>query len=327
MKKVVKYFSLVIIISLLFACGNSEEKYTTNLFYMDTYIKIDVFSKDKALAEELLKEADEIFSYYHKLSDRFDSYDDIINVKYLNDVLGVGETVEIDNKLYDMLEYGKYAYEVTNGYVNIALGNVIDEWKRFRSNERELPTYEELSSKNVNINDIVLEGNTYKKLSNVSIDLGSVAKGYVTEVIGEYFTTKGLDKYIINAGGNVKVGNHYNGDRYKIGLEDPFDKSSVYKVVKGENISVVTSGSYQRYDEIDGIKYHHIINPKTLFPAYSSEAVTVITPSSAYADIISTYLFIIGTDGLSYVNSTEGIEAVWNASGEITSSSGFGSYE
>ena len=115
--------------------------------------------------------------------------------------------------------------------------------------------------------------------------------------------------------------------KYKVGLEEPFNTSSVYKTLSVENTSIVTSGSYQRYYEVDGKNYNHIINPKTLFPDNYTKSVTVVTKDSGYADILSTYLFLLPIDdGIELVNSLDGVEAIWY-NDEIYYSEGFMQYE
>ena len=103
-----------------------------------------------------------------------------------------------------------------------------------------------------------------------------------------------------------------NNSNYKIGIEDPNNKNDIFKVLKGNNISVVTSGGYERYYEYEDKKYHHIISPKTLYPTDYMKSVTIITKDSALADMLSTYLFLIDIeDGKDYINKLENVEAIW----------------
>jgi thiamine biosynthesis lipoprotein len=299
---------------------------------MDTYINVKVYTNDKELASKALKEVDNIYKEYHQLTDRYNAYDNIINLYYINHSLEINEEITIDKKLYDVIKYGFDYYNESNGLLNIALGNVIDIWKMYRDGIKEgIPTIDELkNSGSISINDLVLgSNNTVSKKSNISLDLGAFAKGYTTELAGKYLESIGIDKYIINAGGNVKVGNHYNNDKYKIGIERPTDTADVYKIVKGNNISVITSGGYERFYEYKGIKYHHIIGASTLFPPQYMLSVTVITNDSARGDAMSTMLFLMPIDkGLEYVNSHNDIEALWyGVDNKVYYSKGFDKYE
>lgn len=326
MKKIL----LILTILLLVGCSNKKNYYSYDMFYMDTYINVKIYDIDYKSKEKVFDEVDKIYEEYHNLSDRYNKYDNLKNVYYLNNVLSNDEFVEIDSKLYKLLSYSIDNYDKTNGLVNIALGNVIDVWKKYRDDESGIPTIEELNNAgSINIEDVVLSDGKYMKKNNVKIDLGSIAKGYATEEVGKYLESIGYKKYIINAGGNVKVGEHYNNESYKIGIEDPTDTSKLYKIVLGNNICVITSGAYQRYYKYEGKIYSHIIDPNTLFPPNNTNSVTVITNNSAYGDIISTYLFLLPIEeGIKYVNSNDDIEAVWyDLNGNTYYSDGFKDYE
>ena len=326
MKKIV-----ILFISILLLCGCTSknniniEKY--DMFYMDTYIEVKLYDVTKEESSNIFKNIDNIFSEYHKLSDRYNAYDDIKNIYYLNNELDEKE-VTIDSKLSEMIKFGLDMYDFTDGYINIALGNVIDVWKEYRENENGVPGLFELStSGSVDINDVSLVNNVYKKRNGVKLDLGAYAKGFVTEKVGEYLESIGYKKYLINAGGNVKVGSKYKSDSYLVGLEEPFNTSNIYKKILVENESIVTSGSYQRYYIYNDINYNHIINPKTLYPENYTKSVTIITKDSKYADILSTYMFLIPIeDGIKKIDELDGVEAIWY-SDKIYTSKGFSNYE
>lgn len=307
------------------------KKYSKDLFYMDTYIDVQIFSGSKRKANKVLEEVDNIYKKYHELTSRYDDYD-IKNIYYINNKLDINEKIEIEPELYEIIKYGIDIYDDTDGFVNIAIGNVIDVWNKHKEKGESVPSYEELSiCGSINIKDIVLhENNMIEKKSDVKLDLGAISKGFVTEVVGNYLEEKGFDKYIINAGGNVKVGSHYNKKEYTIGLEKPEKNSlDVYKVIKGNNISVVTSGSYERFYEVDDKIYHHIIDPYTLFPPLNMYSVSVITKDSKLGDVLSTQLFLMTIEeGIDYINTLDDVEAVWyGVNDEIYYSEGFNKYE
>jgi len=295
---------------------------------MDTYIEVKLYDVDEDTANDLFSDIDNIYEEYDHMADRYTSYDNLINVYYLNNELDVNEEVEISSELSDLIEYGINTYNITDGYVNIAIGNLVDVWKSYREEGTSIPSLDELNNCGSNdINDIVLNGNTYMKTGDVKLDLGSYVKGYVTELVGNYLESKGYTKYLINAGGNVKVGDSYKDSEYIVGLEEPFNTSTIYKKIYVENESVVTSGSYQRYYEYDGVIYNHIINPYTLYPENYTKSVSVITEDSGYADVLSTYLFILPIeDGINIVNNLDNIEAIWY-NDDIYYSEGFSNYE
>lgn len=321
---------LLLTIAVVIFNNNKIKVYSKNMFYMDTYINVKIYTSDKAKANKALKKVDEIYKKYHNLTDRYNEYNNIINVYNINRISN--EKVKIDNDLYKVISYGIEAYDKTKGLINIGLGNAIDVWKYYRDNGIGVPTYSELSNVGSNnIKDIVLYNDNYIELNNgVKIDLGALSKGYTTQLVGEYLESVNIDKYLINAGGNVKAGKHYNKGKYNIGILEPRkDSNEVFKIIKGNNISVITSGSYERFYEYNGKTYHHIINPISLYPPSYMLSVTIITEDSALGDMLSTTLFLMNIDeGIKYINDLDNVEAVWYANdNKVYYSDGIKKYE
>ncbi len=328
-KKIILIFLIFLI--LIFIIWNlfRNKIYERDYSYFDTYINIKIYTNNSKKANEALDEIDKIYSEYHKLTDRYNSYQGITNLYTINNNVLTDEYLEIDNKLSDLIEYGINMYKWSNGKVDISMGNVIDIWKGYREAGISIPTIEELEYVNYNnIDEIELKNNKIKN-NNLNIDLGSISKGYATKKVGEYLESIGLKKYLINAGGNVLTGESYKKEKYKIGLENPNNQSDIYKIIKVENEAVVTSGGYLRYYEYNGTKYHHIIDPDTLFPANNMKSVTVITKDSAYADFLSTYLFLLSVEeGKKYIDELDDVEAIWYLNDDtIVTSEGFSKYE
>jgi len=294
----------------LFIDKSTYKEYSKNYFYMDTYINIKISSvKSKSEMDSIFEDIDYLYSSYHKLSDRYNEYDGIKNIYYLNEVLDDGESTIIDSRLSDIINIGMEYYDKTDGLFNIASGNLTVVWKNFIDNCDNLPSNLDV---NTNINDIVLEGNFYTKYNGVRLDLGGITKGYVTEIVGNYLEDNGINNYIINAGGNVKVGSAYDKEYYVVGITNPDNTSDIFTKVNINNMSVVTSGNYQRYCELEGNIYSHIINPINKYPSNYIKSVTVIGGSSTMGDIYSTYLYLLPVEeGLEIVNNTTGIEAIW----------------
>lgn len=335
MKKKIVIFSLVFITIIFFVTfllnRNIEREYTDNLFYMDTYIYIKIYSKDEEKAEKVLKKVDDLYKKYHQLSDRYNHYDGITNVYDILHNKSNDEYLKIDSELYNMISIGLEWLEKSNGLLDIRMGNIIDVWKVYRDIENGIPSIEELNIAKANmVENIKLKDGNLILNNHSNIDLGSIAKGYATEKVGDYLESEGITKYIINAGGNVKVGKHYSDSSYSIGIENPNSSvGDIYKVVYGNNISVVTSGGYARYYEYNGKKYHHIIDPNTLFPPEYSRSVTLITEDSTLGDILSTVLFLLPiNEGKEIVDSMDNVEAIWYTNDDkIIKTKGIEKYE
>lgn len=328
MKKIYRILitGLIVIggITVMILLFNQKKEYSSNIYYMDTYIYIKVYS-NKNKAKEALNNVESIYKQYHQLSDRYHHYDGITNVYDIknNDLK---DNLVLDDKLYNLLVYADKWHQKYNKY-NIEIGNIIDTWKKYRDSETGIPSIEELKSIN-KITNLVLLGNNTILNNHPNLDLGSIAKGYATEEAGKYLESIGINEYLINAGGNVKVGNSYGKKYYNIGIQSPKKDGNLLTKVKGNNISVVTSGSYERFYEYDGNIYHHIIDPDTLMPSKYMKSVTVITHDSALGDILSTVLFLNSVDdGMNIIKEYDA-EAIWYTNEDnIIRSDGFKNYE
>lgn len=315
MKKKIKITILILVlITLILTLINMStyKNYNKTYFYMDTYIEVKIDStKTKKEIDKIFNDIDYLYKSYHELTDKYNHYDNIVNIYYLNEILPDNEEIEIDARLSDIINTGIEYYDITDGLFNIASGNLTEVWKEFLNTCDNLPTKEELDV-NINIQDITLDNNTYKKQNNIKLDLGAIAKGYTTEVVGKYLEDNNINSYIINAGGNVKVGKAYNKEYYTVGITNPINPNDIFTKLNINNMSVVTSGDYQRYCLLDDINYNHIINPNTKYPSSYMHSVSIVSDSSLLADIYSTYLFLLPIDkGQDIINNTNNIEAVW----------------
>ena len=318
-----------LIIIIVFDKKNKEVEYQYHMFYMDTYIYLKIYSNNNETANKIADDVKKIFEHYNDLANKYEEIDGINNLYYINYNNSKEEYISIDEDLYKLIEYGITAYNKTNGLVDISMGNVLDIWKSYRDSGYSVPTLEELQKANTNsINDIILDNNKIKN-NHPNIDLGAVAKGYTVEQVKEYFKQNKIEKYILNAGGNVIVGDKIANEKYSIGIEDPDNDQTVIKVIYGNNIAVVTSGGYQRFYEWQGKKYSHIIDPNTLYPTNYMKSVTVILSDSALGDVLSTMLFLMPVeDGVNYINSLDGVEAIWYTNdNQIITSNGIKKYE
>lgn len=328
MKKVLNIiiFLTIVFLIIFFFILPKQEMVSKNLFYMDTYIEVKIYSRNKAKAIKALEEVNNIYKTYNNLSDRFTTYNEL-NVYDINNHTIDSEYLTIDEKLYNLINFGLQWYQKSNHLLDINMGGVINVWKKYQQNKNGIPSKEELEL-NINYNEIKLLDNNKILNNKPNIDLGAIAKGYATEEASKYLKNIGLNKFLINAGGNVVVGDHYDKGIYKIGIENPNDNTSIYQIVKGNNISVVTSGGYQRYYEYEGVRYNHIIDPNTLMPSNNMKSVTVITKDSAIGDALSTTLFLMSVeDGQEFLKQYDA-EAIWYTNDDkIIKSEGFSKYE
>lgn len=285
---------LLILLLLLTGCGKQE--YSKNLFYMDTVINIKLYNVNEKKANEAFNYLDSLYQKYENLTDFYDSNSELSKLN--NDV-----NYEISSELLDLIKIG-YEWNIkTNGLLNVNIGNLTKIWHDFRENPVSLPNLDDVKIERLKMeNDKILN-------DKVNIDLGAIVKGYVTEKAGNYLKNIGIDYYLINAGGNVKAGKSNKG-YYNIGIASPISNET-FEIVKTENISVVTSGGYERFYEYNGVMYHHIIDPNTLYPANNMKSVTVIGEDSGLCDILSTTLFLMDIDeGKEFIKDYD-VKVIW----------------
>ena len=328
MKKVLSAVLLAISLLGLCSCAKTEKRYTATSFeYFDTVTNIVGYA---ASEKEFENTKNYIFSElerYHRFYNIYNSYDGIANIKTIN---SSAEPVKVSEEIIDLIEYGKNVYSMTDGKTNIAMGAVLSIWHDCREDGTRLPEMSELASasEHCNPDDIITDrekGTVFLADEKMSLDVGAIAKGYAAEMIAESLREKGISGYLISVGGNVcAVGSKPGGQKWTVGIESPFG-DGFCETVDVCDVSVVTSGSYQRYFELDGVRYHHIIDPDTLFPENRFVSVTVISGSSALADALSTALFNMDIEqGKALIASLEDTHAMWvTTDGEKLCSDGF----
>lgn len=332
-RKIAMLLILGIITISFIACklDNVYEKHSGNFFdTFDTIISVVGYTKSQEEFKTYMDIIEERFTQLHRLYDKYENYDGINNIKTINDNAGI-KPVKVDNEIIDMILFSKEWYYKSGEKTNIALGPVIKIWSEYRdegSNDPErakLPPMELLKQANeyTDIKKVVVDevnSTVYLEDKEMSLDVGAVAKGYATEIVAREIEEKGLDSAIISAGGNIRtIGKPMDDirERWGIGIQNP-DKalfsnvSNILDTVFLNDGSVVSSGDYQRFYEVDGKAYHHIIDPVTLMPGDYYSIVTLVTADSGLADFLSTAIFLMDIDSSKkLVESLEGVEALW----------------
>ncbi|MBR3694398.1 MAG: FAD:protein FMN transferase [Erysipelotrichales bacterium] len=294
----------------------------------DTVISLTAYTDSTTKFNEYYAVLEEKFRYYHQLFDKFNTYEGINNIKTINDQAGIAPVV-VDEELMDLLVLSKEWYEKSHGAFDITLGPVLNVWHNYREEANELallgldgnvPTYDELqeASEFVGWQYVELDEENmtvYLNHANASLDVGGVAKGYATEKVAQELECMGLTSGIVNAGGNIRtIGEKPNGEAWSVGIQDPNDpesEGSLDSVRYHASMSMVTSGDYQRYYMVDGVRYHHLISPFTLYPADTYRSTSVNIKNSALADILSTAVYVLPYEEGSALLDSVGAMGIW----------------
>lgn len=336
--------TLILLLVLLCGCTAAPAKpddtglnryEATFLTLFDTVTTIVGYAEtEEAFTDTAQVFHDELLEY-HQLYDIYNEYEGINNIKTINDH-GWEHPIKVDQRIIDLLLFSKELYTQTEGRVNIAMGSVLRLWHDAREtgiadpSRAALPDQAALeqAAAHTDIDSIqidVEESTVFLSDPEVKLDVGAIAKGYAVEQVCRN-TPSGL---LISVGGNVcPTGpKPESGQPWVVGIQDPEDPEQYLHTIYVEDVSVVTSGDYQRYFTVDGVPYHHIIDPDTNYPAGYWRSVTILCRDSGVADALSTALFTLPQEEGQALLDAFQAEAMWvRQDGTILYSPGFQAY-
>ncbi len=272
--------------------GEKEIKQTAEIFAMNTIMNLTVYGEE---ASQLLKEARALIQTYE---DRFSVNVETSDVAKLN--RAGGQPVQVSEETYDLIQKSMAISEQTGGIFDISIYPLVRAWG-FTEEEYRIPSEEERQqiAGIVDYRKIKLaEDHTVIMPEMMQIDLGGIAKGYVSDKLMELFRDQGAQAAVVSLGGNVQTyGKKPDGTPFTVGITNPDDGESMLGTIEVGQTAVITSGSYQRYFERDGVRYHHIMDKKTGAPAESDlTSVTVLCEHGEMADSIATAMFVMGKE-------------------------------
>lgn len=285
----------------------SESRTQTTMILMDTLVDVRVDGRNSS---ELVKQAFTIMEDLEQTLSRFVENSEVAKINQQ-----AGEWVKVSPTTLELIELGIKIGEVSHGAFDITIGAVLDLWG-FGSGLYHVPTEEELAEAlaTVDYTQVEVNHNTSEVRipQGTILDLGGIAKGFVVDS-GISLLRKGkVQRSIINAGGDISViGRRPDGQPWRVGVQDPDLPSDIRWILPLDNNSVVTSGDYQRFFTKDGQRYHHILDPKTGYPARGLRSVTIVGENGATSDALSTAVFVLGWDkGRALVESLDNVEAI-----------------
>ena len=307
--------------------GDYQKHQETIYEYFDTVTTFIAYTKTEEEFDKYKNILTEELAKYHKLYNSYDHFDGVNNFLAINQNAGK-EPVQVDPKIIDLIKYSKEMYELTEGNIDIAMGSLLGLWHEYREmsinnpDKAAIPREDDLvkASQHKDIDAIVIDeekSTVYINDKDVQIDIGAIGKGYATKLIGEKLKEAGLEAGILSVGGDdVLIGKNPSSSTgiWKIAIQNPDleDKENPYiAVAKLGEESVVTSGDYQRFFVVDGKRYHHIIDPATMYPSTRWTSVSVVLDDIALADTISTYLFIVDLEKGKEVAEKYGAKVLW----------------
>ena len=307
---------------LLTGCAQPGKKGQYQAAYLDVFDTVTSITAQAESEDAFREQAEKIHDRLlrcHQLFDIYNDYAGLNNLKTVNDNAGIAP-VKVDGEIIRLLQDCREYYELTDHAVNAAMGSVLQLWHEARTAGLENPEQaalpEDTALKNaaahtdwaaVEIDEEA--GTVYLSDPELRLDVGAVAKGWSAQRAAE----AAPEGFLISVGGNVcATGPKDNsGTPWVVGITDPDGGADYLHTLYDTDSAIVTSGDYQRYYVVGGVRYHHIIDPETLYPAGRFRSVTVICGDSGLADALSTALFVLPREEGEALAQSCGAEAMW----------------
>lgn len=304
------FFFVILLISIV-ACKGGEKvsKITESKFSFGTYISITVYDKDEAKAKKAIQagfnEIERIDSKYN--SKVQDSGISKLNSHKIKELILDKEGVYLINNLRKL-------YEISHGTYDVTIAPLLEIWNFENIVQETLPKDEELKKamENIDFTKVKLENNilSYEK-DGIEIDTGSFLKGYAVARAKQVMVDMGIKSAFISSVSSIETINTKPGNKlWKIGIENPENSQKVLGIIELNNQAMGVSGDYQTYIEINGKKYHHILDKRTGYPVRDKKMVVVVSDSAFLSDMYSTAFFTMPIDEIIQVCKENNLEVL-----------------
>ena len=302
-----KLFCLILLIALLmqFGCRVQTEAHSATGFACDTIVTITAYAP-----QETVDAAMQVCRDYEAVLSKTIEGSDVWRLNHAD-----GAPVEVNPETAELLRLAITIGEQSGGTFDVTIAPASALWD-FTADAPTLPDPDALKNavSRVDYRNIAIEGNTVTLKNGAGIDLGGIAKGYIADRVAAYLREAGVASACINMGGNiVTIGTKPDGSAWTIGVRDPNGTpEQSEEVLSLTDAAAVTSGNYERFFELDGVRYHHLLDPKTGMPVQNGVAsVTIIGTQSALCDALSTACFVLGEQGSRSLLSRYDVRAVF----------------
>lgn len=298
---------LLVIALLLLALPVQAEWYEREGSSMGTKIHVRLWAENAALGEQAL---DNAFAEMQRIDHAFSPYKPASELSTVNRQ-AFDQPVSLSAELCGLIERSLQFSQLTQGAFDITFASVGFQYD-YRQAKKPSEQQLQQSLPAVNYRLITLENCTLRFADKrVKIDLGGIAKGHAVDAVAALMQKQGIENASITAGGDSYLLGDRHGKPWVIGVRHPRDENNIVAVIPLENAALSTSGDYERFFEENGVRYHHILNPKTGRSATGIQSVTIIGDHGWRTDALSTSVFVLGVDkGLKLINDLAGIDAI-----------------
>lgn len=243
------------------------------------------------------------------------SWDVSSETSLINKLSGI-KPIKVDKELFGLIERSIAISTLTNGAFDISYASMDRIWN-YDGTMREMPSEEKISSsiKKVGYQNIIIDKEAqtvFLKLKGMKIGFGAIGKGYAADKAKALLIEKGVKAGIINASGDLNAwGKQANGRDWMVAITNPLNKNKVFSWLPINDSAIVTSGNYEKFISFNGIRYSHIIDPRTGYPSTGIISTSIMTSNAELADAISTSVFVMGVEtGLDFINQLKGVDCI-----------------
>lgn len=292
----------------------SNQLVTKTIFKFDTVINLKIYGDDEAekhlvKIEQMLDDIDEQINMSNENSE----------IHAINQAAGK-QAIKVSKGTFDLVKVSVEYAEDTQGAFDPSIGSLVSLWKIGNGGEHVPDADQILQAKSlVNYHDIIMdEANSTIKLAKegMSLDLGGIGKGYAADLVADYLHEEQIESAIIDLGGSsiIAIGSKPSGEPWRVGLQDPDrERGEQLALIQLDNETIDSSGVYERFFMENGVRYHHILDPKTGFPTQNGiKSVTIVGGTATDADVLSTAVVVMDLEeGMAYMSHKENVEAMF----------------
>ncbi len=262
---------------------------------MGSLFNFTIIAKDSASANLHINQA---IAEIERIENLISEWKSETQISKVNQNAGI-QPVKVDKEVFELTKRALDYSKLTDGAFDISIAAMDKIWK-FDGSMTIKPTTEQISHsvRKVSYQNIILDhsqSTIFLKEKGMKIGFGSIGKGYAADKARDLLKNSGVKSGLVDASGDISTwGQPEQGKPWTVGIRNPFKRQNVAKIIRLTEAAVATSGSYEKYAEIEGIRYSHIINPKTGIPASGLTSVSVYGPSCEFANALSTSVMVLG---------------------------------
>lgn len=303
----------ITLLLLLFSLSTfAQENFKRTLILMGSRFDITVVASNEKEGNEYIDSAIFEITRIEKL---ISSWDLNSETSLINKHSGI-KPIKVDKELFDLIERSIAISKLTNGAFDISYASMDRIWN-YDGSMRKMPSEEEISNsiKKVGYQNISIDKEAqtvFLKLKGMKIGFGAIGKGYAADKAKALLIEKGVKAGIINASGDLNAwGKQADGSDWMVAITNPLNKNKVFSWLPINDSAIVTSGNYEKFISFDGIRYSHIIDPRTGYPSTGIISTSIMTSNAELADAISTSVFVMGVEtGLDFINQLKGVDCI-----------------